>query len=269
MRRPSTIAIAGLLAVCVGLGGLNTPAGASTASSHKTLPPPPAGYHLVLTDRFNEGSLDLHKWIAYEGQPGSDLGGWWDPSHVTVQNGMLILRAYHDPEHYKGPSKYPPWVEGGVSSAVGLEQKYGEYLVRSRVTSAVGVTEVALLWPAGRVWPPEIDFAESFGYPGRSFGTLHWGFSSDPQQEQRSVDVDLTQWQTWGVIWTPKFVEYTLNGKIWATMANESPNVPMVLDLQQQVWGCGVNRWEQCPSNKTPPEVDMEVAWVAAYAPGG
>jgi beta-glucanase (GH16 family) len=226
----------------------------------------PTGERLVFADDFPGTSLDSN-WTAYSGGPSGDAAGWWDPSHVEVSDGLLGLRSYEDPTHYGGPSGDPPWVEGGVSSAHGLRQTYGEYLVRSRVTSATGVTQVELLWPANGSWPPEIDFNESNGTAGFTTASLIWRTSTDPQAETQTLDIDLTQWHTWGVIWRPGEVVYTVDGKVWATMT--SPNVPsgpMVLDLQQQVWPCGGN-FEACPNSATPAEVDMEVAWVVAYAP--
>jgi Glycosyl hydrolases family 16 len=228
----------------------------------------PSGYHQVFADDFNRSSLGSN-WLAYAGQAGSDVGSWWDPSHVQVANGQLILRTYQDPSHYGGAAGYPPWVEGGVSLGPGLQQTYGEYLVRSRVTSATGVTQVALLWPASGSWPPEVDFNESYGSNGSSEATLHWGSNAATHQQQvATVSVDLTRWHTWGVILSPGKVVYTLDGAVWATMnTNPVPTIPMILDLQQQVWGCGEVPYEACPSAATPSEVDMEVDWVVAYAP--
>jgi hypothetical protein len=220
----------------------------------------------VFADDFTGSSLDSN-WTAYNGEPGGDPGGWWDPSHVEVSDGMLILQTYEDPAHYGGPSSDTPWVEGGVSGFAGLQQTYGEYLVRSRVTSTTGVTEVELLWPASDSWGPEIDFNESNGTAGFTTATLHWGSGTDAQQESQTLQIDLTQWHTWGVIWSPGQVVYTVDGVVWATMTTpNAPSVPMVLDLQQQVWPCGGN-WEACPSSSTPAEVDMDVDWVVAYAP--
>jgi len=46
----------------------------------------------------------------------------------------------------------------------------------------------------------------------------------------------MTQWQTWGVEWTPNNLVYTLNGNIWGTVVNDPnvPAIPMVMDMQAQ-----------------------------------
>ena len=130
----------------------------------------PRGYHAVVAQDFL-GTTVPAGWHPYQGQAGSDTAGWWDPSHITVGNGMLTLHAYKDPAH-GGPNS--PWVEGGIDQWPAGVLVNGEYLVRSRVSSATGVTEVALLWPDDDNWPPEIDFNESNG-TNESTATLIWG----------------------------------------------------------------------------------------------
>ena len=222
----------------------------------------PRGYHAVVAQDF-AGTTVPTGWHPYQGLAGSDTAGWWDPSHVTVGNGMLTLHAYKDPAH-AGPNS--PWVEGGIDQWPAGVLINGEYLVRSRVSSATGVTEVALLWPDDDNWPPEIDFNESNG-TNESTATLIWG-TADQQYhlQDRVPHVDLRQWHTWGVIVTPRTITYSLDGKRWATMANQE-QVAMHLALQQQVWACDNQSDRVCPSAATPKEVDLQVAWVAVYAP--
>ena len=222
----------------------------------------PRGYHAVVAQDFL-GTTVPAGWHPYQGQAGSDTAGWWDPSHITVGNGMLTLHAYEDPAH-GGPNS--PWVEGGIDQWPAGVLVNGEYLVRSRVSSATGVTEVALLWPDDDNWPPEIDFNESNG-TNESTATLIWGTGARQHQLQARVPrVDLTQWHTWGVIVTPKTITYTLDGKRWAKMANHE-QVAMHLALQQQVWACDNQSDRVCPSAATPTAVNLQVDWVVVYAP--
>ena len=222
----------------------------------------PRGYHAVVAQDF-VGTTVPAGWHPYQGQAGTDTAGWWDPSHVTVGNGMLTLHASKDPAH-GGPNS--PWVEGGIDQWPAGVLVNGEYLVRSRVSSATGVTEVALLWPDDDNWPPEIDFNESNG-TNESTATLTWGTVARQQQLQaRLPQVDLTQWHTWGVIVTPKAITYTLDGKRWAKMANHE-QVAMHLALQQQVWACDNRSARVCPSAATPKAVNLQVDWAVVYAP--
>jgi hypothetical protein len=232
-------------------------------TTRQPVPPrAPSGYQLVVAQDFTGASIP-NGWHPYQGQAGSDSGGWWDPSHVTVGHGSLILHTYQDPAH-AGPRS--PWVEGGIDLWPSGVLTDGEYLVRSRVTSATGVTEVMLLWPNSDNWPPEIDFNESNG-TNESTATLTWGTVEKRYLAQsKATPIDLTQWHTWGVIVTPTTITYTVDGQTWATMANHE-QVPMHLALQQQVWPCGNGSGRTCPSAATPREVDMLIKWVAIYAP--
>jgi beta-glucanase (GH16 family) len=246
-----------------------TPASITPLSITTRQPVPsraPSGYQLVVAEKFTGTSVPS-AWHPYQGQAGSDTGGWWDPSHVTVGNGALTLRTYKDPAH-AGPRS--PWVEGGIDLWPSGVLTDGEYLVRSRVTSATGVTEVMLLWPNSDNWPPEIDFNESNG-TNESTAHLIYGSASQPQTTQSvtltPATVNLTQWHTWGVIVTPTTITYTVDGKTWATMANHE-QVPMHLALQQQVWACNNTAGRACPSAATPSEVDMQIDWVVVLAPG-
>ena len=226
----------------------------------------PPGYQTIVAQDFTGTTLPTG-WHAYNGQPGSDTGGWWDPSHVTVGQGMLVLHTNQDPAHY-GQGSGQPWVEGGVDLWPDGVLTNGEYLVRSRVTSAVGVTQVELLWPNNDVWPPEVDFNESNG-TNESTAHLLYGSASQPTTLESPTlsKIDMTQWHTWGVIVTPNVISYTLDGAVWATMPNNpQEQVPMHLALQQQVWPCN-SPSEACPSAATPAEVDMQVDWAVVYAP--
>ncbi|HEY7138094.1 MAG TPA: glycoside hydrolase family 16 protein [Acidimicrobiia bacterium] len=219
------------------------------------------GWHQVFRDDFLGSSLNQHAWGAYEGQPAGDPGGWWDPSHVVVRGGTVQLATYRDPRFGRR------WVSGGMSSAHALRQTYGKYLVRFRVDAGDGVALVLLLWPAADMWPPEIDFGESGGGSRQEMSaTLHYGTTD--HQIQRSVSADFTRWHTMGVEWTPGRLQYTLDGRVWATIDSPAvPAIPMEMDAQAQAGTCG-DRWAPCPDATTPGRVDAEIDWVVAYRRG-
>ena len=219
------------------------------------------GWRQVFTDDFNGRTLDSSKWRLYWGTPGGDPAGWFDPRHVTVSHGMLVISAYRD--RRDGGR----WATGGLSSSPGLIQTYGKYLVRFRLDPGIGVSHAALLMPANNSWPPEIDFSEDNG-SGRTgtLVTLHYG-KHDTHSSAWLGSVNLTQWHTLGVQWTPGKLQYTIDGRIWKTMAGAAvPALPMVLDLQTQTWPCS-GTWGRCPNASTPRVVRMYVDWVVAYAP--
>ena len=255
-----------------------TTATASTtapASTTTTTPPvsgeampttAPAGWQEIFSDDFPGATLDPSKWTMYNGVAAGDPGAYFSSSHVSVENGELVLQGYKDPNFGDR------WVTAGVSSSPGLTQAYGKYLVRFRVDAGTGISYTALLWPADNAGSPEIDFAEDNGGDRQVvYSTLHT--ASGQKIVQTSV-VDMTQWHTLGVEWAPSGITYTLDGYIMNTVPASSlpsgssiPDIPMALDLQTQAWACGsTETWETCPGSSTPPEVDMDIAWVVAYA---
>ena len=218
------------------------------------------GWRQVFADSFDGRTLDRSKWRVYSGQPSGDPAGWFEPSHVKVSHGMLVMSAFVD------PAAGGRWASGGISSSPGLVQTYGKYLVRFRFDPGEGIGHALLLATADGSWPPEIDFSEDNG-SGRdsTLTTLHYG-SSD-HRISRHIKVDLTQWHTLGLEWTRGQLVYTLDGRNWATVTSSHvPTVPMVLDLQTQAWPC-FGTWGRCPDATTPRAVRMYVDWVVAYAP--
>ena len=220
------------------------------------------GWHQVLADDFTGSALDTSKWRLYWGQPGGDPGGWFDPAHVSVSGGQMVLAGSRD------PADGGKWATAGVSDSPGLVQTYGKYLVRFRFDSGVGIAHAILLWPADNSWPPEIDFSEDNGANRQTtYATLHWG--SNNTQVQRKVAVDLTKWHTLGVEWTPDRLVFTLDGRPWSTLTSSHvPAIPMTLDIQTQAWACGTSTWERCPNATTPSHVNLYVDWAVAYAQG-
>ena len=218
-------------------------------------PPAPnalSGFTQTYVSDFTGSSLPSG-WDTYDGTPGGDPGAHFGgSSHVVVSGGLLQLETFQDPA-FNGD-----WATGGLCQC-GLPQTYGAFFVRSRVTAG-GPTAVELLWPANNAWPPEIDFNENGGSTSGTTATVHYGSNN---MDHRGVAVDMTQWHTWGVIWTPTSITYTVDGRVWGTVTNaaEIPSVPMTLDLQEQTF-CTMNR--ECPSSPQ----SMEVDWVAEYALG-
>lgn len=223
-----------------------------------------SGWHQVFSDNFSGTTLDTSKWVPWEGQPGGDSSGWWDPSHVVVGGCMLTLKGYRDTSVKPGI-----FVTGGVGMAGSHAQTYGKYLVRMRADKGDGISAIALLWPQANVWPPEVDFYEDGGGARTTMSaTLHCGSNGDDscQVEKDLSGYDFTQWHTFGVEWSPGKLVYTIDGTTWATVTDSGvPSIPMTLDLQSQALDC--SPYNTCLDSSTPSEVDMQVAWVVAYTP--
>ena len=196
------------------------------------------------------GSVLPPGWVDFTGVPGGDPGGQFAPSHVNVARGMLQLRTWRDPAYHN------KWASGGLCQC-GLPFTYGAFFVRSRITGP-GPNEVELLWPLSNIWPPEIDFYETGAKDNSTSWTLHYGASNSFVQQ--TLRIDQTKWHTWGVIWTPSKITYTVDGNEWGSFSGSYaiPTVPMTLDLQQRP-GCSLG-----PVCTSVPQ-SMLVDWVTEY----
>jgi len=242
-------------AVKVPLGAITFPTGVVNVLEPSGQAPPTVsatlGYTLSYVNDFNGAKLPTG-WYSYSGLAGGDPGSRLASTHVVVKRGLLQLNTWRDPR-FKNK-----WVSGGLCQC-GRPVKFGAFFVRSRVTRA-GPNEAELLWPASNVWPPEIDFTETGAGTFGTSATLHFGTAN--HIDQVSLRIDMTQWHTWGVIWTPNSISYSVDGRVWGivTLNNEIPRMPMTLDLEQ-VTKC--NSGQYCPSAPA----SLLVDWIAEYSP--
>jgi outer membrane protein OmpA-like peptidoglycan-associated protein len=231
---------------------------ADAAEPSGEAPPSPTGFPGYVETYSNDftGTTIPPGWTVFEGTDtiDHDTGEQFAASHDVVSDGVLSLNTWMDPAYNN------EWVTGGICRCQD-SKTYGAYFVRSRQTGA-GPTGVDLLWPTTNTWPPEIDFNETVGVTNATTATVIWGDAGGQrQQSQVALDIDMTQWHTWGVIWTPTSLLYTVDGKVWGQfdVPSEIPSVPMTLHLQSQTW-CVFNY--ACP---TAPESTL-VDWVAEYS---
>lgn len=230
------------------------PDGVSDASEPSGESPPTTdalpGYRQSYVDDFGNSS-SLAGWTIFQGPTTGDPGGQFAKTHVTMGSGLLQLNSWQDPSYGN------TWATGGVCQC-SVNRTYGAYFVRSRLTGP-GPTVVEMLMPQVG-WPPEIDFNETRQSDGNTIATLH--HTSADLQIYRQLYIDETQWHTWGVIWTPTSITYTVDGHAWGSITEPSvvPDQPMHLDLTQQTW---CSSGFACPNTPQSTEID----WVAEYTP--
>jgi len=217
-------------------------------------PPVPgsfAGYNLTYVNDFN-GHLMPPGWDLFSGHPGGLPAVSFSPSHVLVARGLLRIKTYRDPAFGNN------WTMGGTCQC-GRPVLYGAFFVRSRITG-LGANSVELLWPNNNSWPPEIDFNENLNQLNLTTSTTHWGTVN--HQQATFLHINMLHWHTWGVIWTPTYVLYVVDGHPWHQFATagEIPQIPMNLDLETRA---------MCPSTfECPTQASaMLVDWVAEYQP--
>lgn len=221
------------------------------------------GWRQTFTEDFNGADLSERWWI-YDGQPNGDPGGWFMPSHVSQQGGRLIINGSR--EDTPNGNLY---ATGGISNSKSFSQTYGKFSIRFRMDPGYGINYIILLWPTDDRWPPELNIAEDNGKDRtRLTSTIHYGGHGQPSRytSRERLGVDVTQWHTVGVEWTPGRAVMLLDGQEWARYESDVvPRTAMSLAIQTQAWFCGGN-FSDCPNATTPANVNMEVDWAVAYA---
>jgi hypothetical protein len=229
------------------------PVGVRDAKEPSGVAPPPAsalpGYRRTYKTDFNGATLPAG-WGTFNGVPQGDNQSQWLPSHVVVSGGVVRLIASRD------AALRGRWVTGGISQ-YSVHRTYGAYFIRSRVTGP-GPDQNEMLWPAAPVWPPEVDFNEMGYSTGSTSWTVHYGHGAKFVQTTRAFNME--RWHTWGLIWTPRKMTFTIDGRSWGQLTNwaEIPHQQMMLDVQQQVW-CQPRL--ACPSRASAIEID----WVEEF----
>jgi beta-glucanase (GH16 family) len=234
------------------------PLGVVSPHEPSGMAPPTAGslpgYSLVYTQDFSKARFPS-EWGKFDGPAGGNPGSMFVPSHVRTAGGVARIVAQRD--KVNGGN----WATGGMCLC-SHPQLYGAFFVRSRVTGP-GPNVSELLWPVAHVWPPEVDFNE-MGFPTNSTSwTVHYGHGYTFVQQTRSWN--MLRWHTWGVIWTPRRLTFTIDGHSWGTLTRltQIPHQRMTLDIQSETWCQGGAGAGACPLRPSALQVD----WVAIYKP--
>jgi beta-glucanase (GH16 family) len=227
----------------------------------------PDDWELLFSDDFDRDDIG-DDWGVYSGSPGGDPYSQWDPGQVRVADGLLTLHGSQDDDGQ--------WLTGGVSNWP-VSQTYGKWEVRFRADPSDEITFHFLLWPKSDEWPPEIDFLEDFGGDRTEVSSfLHYRESDgDRNRKQWQLSgTDFSQWHTAGVEWMPGSVKFLVDGEVWAETSDQQagivPDEPMWLGLQAQSGGCQRKidyGYPDCPVIGVPDTADVQIDWVAVYAP--
>lgn len=212
------------------------------------------GWYSVLRDDFSGTSLDRNKWpILYSG-PHANGAFDYRHSEVIVADGMLTIRNQYDDGH---------WYAGGISQGQN-GTTYGRFEFRARIDPGQGTGFIALLWPEGGGWPPEIDIIEvPKADRQRVFFTSH-----GPPDTTEIIYVDATQWHTYTLDYLPGRLVYYIDGVQVAEITDPVPAQEMSLGFQGHVAPPDDFWYEGGPDETTPSRVDMQIDWVNIYAIG-
>lgn len=206
----------------------------------------------VFQDDFNGSGIDYGIWrTQYSGLYGNGMFRW-EPDQVEIGDGKLTIATERAGDG---------WVSGGLSTLpIGLT--YGRYEFRARFEEGQGTAGVVLLWPSNNTWTDEVDIVETYDPSRNSFAFVNHG---DPK-ETRYIDVDVSDWHTYTLDWTPGSLDLSVDGRHVASITTDVPSQQMSFGMQGQVHGADETWFGGAPDGSTPDRVEIEVDWVRVSA---
>lgn len=191
------------------------------------------------------------QWFAYTGHDTSG-NGLYDQTRIDVTCGVMSMNV----STIAGvPRVNAPGVD--AQSTV-----YGRYAVRFRSDVLPGYKTAWLLWPTSNVWPRdgEIDFPEmDLGWTIVNGFVHHQGGTSGADQDGYSASIDVTQWHTAVIEWSPNLVRFLLDGVEIGRDTTRVPSTQMYWVLQTETQLSG-----GAPSPSVAGRVQVD--WVAQWA---
>jgi hypothetical protein len=210
----------------------------------------------VFFDDFNGNSLDRSIWnTVYSGTYWNDAFSW-TPDQIEVGGGQLTIPIEDGPDG---------WTSGGIST-IPDGQSFGSYEFRARIEPGQGTAAAILLWPSDNSWSDEVDIIETNRGDRDGFAFTNHG---NPWETQY-IDVDVSNWHTYRLEWTPGELLLTVDGREVGRMTNDVPTQQMSFGIQGMVMTDADKWFGGGPNGSTPSRVDIEVDWVhvSAYTPG-
>lgn len=191
-------------------------------------------YNPVWNEEFNDEGLPDESIWAYElGNGCPTLCGWGNnerqlyvksSDNIRVQDGKLIIEAHNN----RLDSIYK-YTSARITTKGKKSWKYGYLEVRAKIPTGKGtwpaIWMLPLDWKYGG-WPAsgEIDIMEHVGYdPGVVHGTVHTTAYNHKigTQKGKQIKLDnLDDFNIYAINWTPKKIDFLVNGEIYNTFEN-------------------------------------------------
>jgi beta-glucanase (GH16 family) len=203
----------------------------------------------VLFDDFNGDSLDRDIWnTLYEGTYWNGMFRW-DQDQLEVADGKLTIATERDGDG---------WASGGLSTLPdGIT--HGSVEFRARFDAGQGTSSAFLLWPSDNQWTDEVDIIETNRPDRDGFAFTNHG---DPNTSIDIGDLDMTQWHTYRLDWTPGELTLSVDGEEKGTITTDVPTQQMSFGMQGHVHGDGEHWFGGGPNGDTPDRMETAVDWV-------
>ncbi len=209
-------------------------------------------------DEFDTAEGASSRWFAWSGDlHHKNTINAARTSLAALRSGSMIVSAVPTPYN---PTF--PYATGYVDTRGRFAQTYGKIEFRARCQHAPGVWYA--LW--GRSWAslvPEIDIEFLAENTTQVWFVNHWGVPPLPPDERRGFTtvngMDVTQFHTYTVVWTPDLVEWQIDGTPYRRITERAriPHEPMFWVMNAWVGG-----WGGTPTASTLFPAELEVDYL-------
>lgn len=205
------------------------------------------------------------------------------PNNISVANGVLTLTVRQESQPFtcSSPSgSYTTQYTGAELATYGtFSQQYGRFEVRAKVPSTPipGLQESFWMWPVNDTkyggWPlsGEIDIAEVYSeYADRAIPFIHYNNGLDSNATNDYCYINVGDWNTYDVVWTPTTIQMIYNGQTcltdnWNPVAPQTKPAPFdqpFMMALSAVLGVSPNTFD---ASTTPLPATTEIQWVKAW----
>ena len=164
---------------------------------------------------------------SYQGTGSTPLG----LNPFSISNGVLTITGSAAPTSDVSALSGYKYTSGLLTTQASFSQLYGYFEIKAELPTGQGVWPAFWLLPANGNWPPEIDAMEAVG-GNKIYQTTHTDTTGAPTATAFTTDLSNVSntFNTYGVLWTPKDINYYVNGVEVASMATPSDmNTPMYM----------------------------------------
>ncbi len=201
------------------------------------IPRADANWQLIWEDSFDGPEIDTTKWTRIpSGEADWNRHMSSDDRCYSLTDGHLILKGIANPDTLSDPR---PFITGGLYTKGKFAFQYGKIEIHAKLECAQGA------WPAmwmlaeqkkNGAYPRngEIDIMEHLNYDDLIYQTTHSYYTLELKEKENpphggTAPIDISQFNTFGLEWTPDNLIFTLNG-------DETFRYPRVPDVDSSQW---------------------------------
>lgn len=138
----------------------------------------------------------------------------------SIDKGILSITAAPASDEVKPYIGNAAYTSGLLTTKFSFAQEYGVFEIKAKLPEGNGLWPAFWLLPTDNSWPPELDVFEGLGgNPDNIYLTTHDQVAGKHVYTQSIVNLDTTQWHTYGVNWGPDKITYLIDGQAVATHA--------------------------------------------------